>query len=41
MLTALGLVGIAIGMLISVGTVVKMWLDSRREGNRGGSTRVE
>jgi hypothetical protein len=33
MLTVLGLVGVAAGMGISVGSVVKLWIDSRKQGN--------
>jgi hypothetical protein len=41
MLTVLALVAVAAGLLICAGSVVSLWLDSRKEGNRGGSTHVE
>jgi hypothetical protein len=33
MLTVLALVAIAAGMLISVGSVVSLWIDSRKHDN--------
>jgi hypothetical protein len=39
MLTALGLVAAAAGILISVGTLVKLWIDSRKQDNKGDDDR--
>jgi hypothetical protein len=33
-LTALALVAIATGMTFSAGTVVKLWIDSRKQDNK-------
>jgi hypothetical protein len=41
MLTVAALIAIAVLLLVSLGSVAKLWLDSRKEGNRGGSTHVE
>jgi hypothetical protein len=40
MLTVLALVAIAAGMLICAGSLVSLWIASRRQGNEG-STHVE
>jgi hypothetical protein len=41
MLTVLGLVGVAVGMVISVGSLVSLWIADRRQNNEGSSTSVE
>lgn len=43
MLTVVALVAIAVGMVISVGSVVNLWIDSRKQNNDNGrsSTDVE
>jgi hypothetical protein len=40
MLTALALVFIAAGMLISAGSLASLWIDARKQGNEG-SRRLE
>lgn len=41
MLTVLGVVGIAAGMLISAGSLVKLWIDSRKQDRDRSCTEVE
>jgi hypothetical protein len=43
MLTVVALVAIAVGMAISVGSVVNLWIDSRKQSNDNdrSSTDVE
>jgi hypothetical protein len=36
MLTVVALVGIAVGMVISVGSVLNLWIDSRKQNNDNG-----
>jgi hypothetical protein len=41
MLTVVALVSIAVGMVVSVGSVVNLWIDSRKRNNDNGRSSTD